>query len=189
MRLPQQTIVLAVDETMLRMYPPLRSAWARRGQQAHVPISGQNARRVLLGAINIRTGHRILSVARSQKQDVFHDFLRKIRRAYPGRPICLLLDKHGSHKAAATMRLLKQLAIKAMWLPVQSPELNPMDHLWRHLKARIAANRQHDSVDALADAAVDWIISLTHTQARRLAGLDAIDHWLRRLSQNFCGPT
>jgi len=34
------------DETTLREFPPLRAAWARRGQQQIVVISGRNARRV-----------------------------------------------------------------------------------------------------------------------------------------------
>jgi hypothetical protein len=44
------------DETTLREFPPLRSRWARRGEQAVVTISGKNSRRVLHGAINVVTG-------------------------------------------------------------------------------------------------------------------------------------
>ena len=31
---------LAEDETDLRLFPPLRAGWARRGQEAPVPIRG-----------------------------------------------------------------------------------------------------------------------------------------------------
>jgi hypothetical protein len=41
---PARAVVLVVDETTLRFLPPLRAAWAPRGQQAEVPISGSNAR-------------------------------------------------------------------------------------------------------------------------------------------------
>jgi hypothetical protein len=34
----------------LREFPPLRAAWAKRGQQPIVVISGRNARRVVPGA-------------------------------------------------------------------------------------------------------------------------------------------
>lgn len=174
-----------IDETLLRLFPPLRAQWAERGSQAHVAISGQNARRVLLGALNIRTAHRIVAIASSQKQQVFQDFLRQLRRSYRSRPVCLLLDKHGSHRAPATVRLAAELGIKLLWLPVQSPELNAMDHLWRHLKEKIAANRQYESIDELAQTARAWVMMLTAAMALRLAGIKSKNYWLKRFSQNF----
>ena len=44
--------MLFIDATILRLFPPLRCAWAFRGQQAEVRITGRNAKRVLFGAIN-----------------------------------------------------------------------------------------------------------------------------------------
>ncbi len=35
----KRTVLLFVDETMLTERPPLRAAWARVGEQAHVAIS------------------------------------------------------------------------------------------------------------------------------------------------------
>lgn len=189
MRLPADAAILMVDETMLRMFPPLRALWAERGADVNVEITGQNARRVLFGAMNVRTGHRIVAVARSQKQAAFHDFLWQIRNAYRGRRLCLVLDRHGSHKSSRTVALAATLDIKLVWLPVQSPELNAMDHLWRHLKEKIAANRQYETIEQLADAAREWVLSLTNATALRLAGVKSRNYWLKRVSQNFCGPT
>src|SRR5947208_15039766 len=56
--MPPRSAKLAEDETDLRLFPPLRAGWARRGEPAPVPISGSNAKRVLFGAINIETGRR-----------------------------------------------------------------------------------------------------------------------------------
>src|SRR5258706_1811609 len=44
------------DETALREFPPLRAAWAKRGVQQQVVISGRNAQRVIWGAVNVVTG-------------------------------------------------------------------------------------------------------------------------------------
>lgn len=48
-------MLLIEDETIIRLYPPLRACWAMRGEQAIVPITGRNAKRVLFGVINPRT--------------------------------------------------------------------------------------------------------------------------------------
>ncbi len=76
-----------------------------------------------------------------------------------------------------------------LWLPKQRPELNPMDHLWRELKRLIAANRQADSVDALADEATTWVLGLPPAQARRKAGMASNHFWLKQLRQDFWQPT
>ena len=47
-------MLLILDATVLRWFPPLRSVWAFRGEQAAVRITGRNAKRVLFGAINPR---------------------------------------------------------------------------------------------------------------------------------------
>src|SRR3954462_8470962 len=83
--------ILFEDETTLRWFPPLRGMWARRGEQARVPITGQNAKRVLFGAINFRTGHRVVLQRPKMRQADFQDFLRLLRRRYGGRPLYLLL--------------------------------------------------------------------------------------------------
>ena len=48
-------MLLFTDWTLLRLFPPLRAMWAAIGTQAKVAITGQNARRVLFGTINVRT--------------------------------------------------------------------------------------------------------------------------------------
>jgi len=189
MRLPADAAILTVDETILRLFPPLRAAWAKRGAQAQVSVSGINDRRVLYGAINIRTGHRSVQIGRSMKLPEFHAFLEMLRRSYRGRPLWLLIDKHRSHTAPSTLRLAARLGVRLLWLPKQSPELNAMDQLWRHLKQHIAANRQYPTINDEAQAARAWVLALTTATVLRLAGLKSKNNWLRRLSQNFRGHT
>ena len=181
--------VLVTDETTMRMFPPLRASWARLGGQAGVGISGHNARRVLFGAINVRTGHRIVTIGKRLNQLTFRHFLSEIRRRYRSGELHLLLDGHGAHKTEATRALARRLDIVLHPLPKQSPELNSVDHLWRHVKEQVAANRQHDTVDELATNAREWVLSLSNTEARRKSGLLATNSWLRRISQNLRAPT
>src|SRR3954451_4868328 len=61
-------VLLCLDWTLLRLFPPLRAAWALTGTQAAVPITGTNAKRVLFGAIDLRTAHRIVLIRRHARQ-------------------------------------------------------------------------------------------------------------------------
>ena len=148
------------------------------GAQAVVPISGHNARRVLYAAVNVRTGHRVLRRGRTMRQGEFHAFLRRLRCAYPGRRIWLLLDQHGSHGSAASRKLAESLDIEMLPLPRQCPELNPVDHLWKEAKRTISANRQFAGIDDQAQAVEDWVMSLTRRQALRKAGILSKNFWL-----------
>lgn len=144
-----------------------------------VPVTGRNDRRVLFGAVNVRTGHRVLRRARSMRQVEVHAFLRELRSRYrAARRVWLLLDRHGSHASAATRTLAATLGIELLFLPKQCPELNPMDHLWRETKRDATANRQYATIDDEADAAEHWLLSLSPTQARRKAGMLSKNFWL-----------
>lgn len=80
-------MLLFEDETILRLFPVLRRAWSLRGEQAIVPITGSNAKRVLFGTLNPRTGHRIVLCRPNMRQEHFQAFLRLLRQSYPGREI------------------------------------------------------------------------------------------------------
>ena len=177
--MPADTVLLFEDETVLRLFPVLRRAWALPGEQAKMGITGRNAKRVLFGTINLRTGHRIIQRSANLRQAHFHTFLRRLRRCYPGRPIGLLLDRAPSHLAAQSQALAKQLDIVLIWLPKQCPELNAMDQLWRALKSNIAANHQYRDIEEHAALAETWIMFLTRTEALRKAGILSKDFWLK----------
>src|ERR1700756_641040 len=103
--MPPNAVWLFEDETILRLLPEIRRAWSLRGQQARVPITGQNAKCVLFGTINPRTGHRITARGPGLQQACFQGFLRLLRRSYPGRPIGLILDRAVCHTAPKSQTL------------------------------------------------------------------------------------
>jgi hypothetical protein len=177
--LPPRSAILAEDETDLRLFPPLRAGWARRGEEAPVPITGGNAKRVLFGAINILTGHRLFLVRRRQRGLDFEDFLEEVRGHYRGRPVALLLDEDSSHTAGDSQGLADDLEIELLWLPKREPHLNPMDHLWRHGKEVMSGNYQYASIDLQVERFISYLASLCPFDALRKAGILSEDSWLK----------
>ncbi len=171
------------DETILRLFPVLRRAWSLRGEQAVVPITGRNAKRVLFGTINVRTGHRIVWRGPNMRQEHFHSFLRLLRRCHPGRAIWMLLDEAPCHIAPKSKALARGLGIELIFLPKQCSELNAMDHLWRELKDDISANYQYSSIDEHADCAENYVLELSNRQALCRAGVLSKSFWLKSFVQ------
>lgn len=177
--LPARAAVLAEDETDLRWFPPLRAGWAKRGADAPVPITGGNAKRVLFGAIHIRTGGRVFLDRRHGRGADFEDFLGLVRDHYRGRPVVLLLDEDRSHTADDSRDAADDLGIELLWLPKRCPHLNPMDHLWRHGKDRMSGNYQYPSLDEKVEAFIGYLAGLSRTEALRKAGALAKGFWLK----------
>lgn len=176
-------VLLFEDETDLLLFPPLRACWALRGESATVPLSGRNARRVVFGAIAVRTGHRLLLPRRYQRGDDFRAFLELVHEHYRGWQVWLLLDEDTSHTAHASVGLAQELAIHLLWLPKRCPELNAMDHLWGHAKDEVCANHQDPSIDHLVDCFIRYIQGLSAEEARRKAGILSEDFWLKEECQ------
>src|SRR5262249_48612593 len=129
--LPEDCAVLFEDETDLLLFPPLRAGWFLRGKPATVPISGENAKRVVFGTIDVDTGRRVL-ISREEPCAVdFQILMREIRKGYGKRKVALLLDKASRHTAQRTRRLAAELDIEFIWLPQRSTKINPMDRLWK----------------------------------------------------------
>ena len=74
--------LLCLDWTLLRLFPPLRATWALKGTQAVVPITGRNAKRVLFGAIDLRSARRVVLIRSHAGQADAQAFLRALRRRY-----------------------------------------------------------------------------------------------------------
>lgn len=179
-------MVVAEDETDLLLFPPLRSGWALRGQPAPVPISGANAKRVLFGGLNIRTGHRLLLPRKRQRGEDFRAFLELAREHWRSWDLVLLWDEDSSHTAQASAERAEALGVELLWLPKRSPHLNPMDHLWRDGKAVKAANWQYAAIDLQVERFMGYLAGLSATEALRKAGLLSEDCWLRSfVSKNF----
>lgn len=159
------------DETTLRELPPLRGAWAKRGEQAIVLISGRNSRRVIHGASNVRTGAVAQVVRERSRQDDANAFITVLGQQDPGVPKLLIWDNAPPHHPTRVRQAAAEAGIEIAWLPVRSPELNPCEDLWRVLKAKVAANRVYAEVADLAAAASRWLTELPPAQILRSSGL------------------
>jgi len=159
------------DETTLREFPPLRSAWARRGEQAVVTISGRNSRRVLHGAVNVVTGE-VVRVVRERSRGVDSAALLAALAARTAAGKSLLVwDNASPHQTRVARETAQATGIAVLPLPFRSPELMPCEDVWREMKRGVAANRAYANVDELAQWEVGWLDDRSPDEILCTAGL------------------
>jgi hypothetical protein len=174
----QRTVILMLDETIITETPPLSSCYGRLGQQVCIPITGNRAKRVLHGALNVRTGALVLLITDHWDQATHQYFLTMVRSHWRGWHIVLFEDRGAPHTAEESLAVAAALHIEIRWLPVATPELNAMDHLWRHVKGWGLADRATVSIDTSADIACQYLLELSRRERLRKAGVLSGHFWL-----------
>ena len=175
----KRTVILMLDEVILTETPPLYSCYGRNGQPVQVPITGQRSKRILHGALNIKSGEVALLISPAWTQDTHQIFLRLIRAHWRGWQIVLFEDRGSPHTAEGSVRLAAALNMELRFLPRATPELNAMDHLWRWVKGRGLANQPTTSIDESADRACRYIWQLRPKERLQKAGVYADNFWLK----------
>jgi DDE superfamily endonuclease len=175
-----RTVVLMLDETIITETPPLYCCSGRIGEQVRVPITGHRAKRIIHGAINVGTGDVVGMITKAWTQEEHHDFLSVIRSHWRGWNIVLFEDRASQHTAPDSLDWAETLGIEVRLLPRATPELNAMDHLWRHTKRETVGSRATLTVEESALAACRYIIGMSPRDRLRQAGILSGNFWLTK---------
>jgi transposase len=169
-----------LDETIITETPPLYHCYGRLGEQVYVPITGNHARRVLHGALNIRSGDILLLITDAWVRETHQVFLRMLSTHWRGWHLVLFEDRGSPHTADESRELARALGIEVRFLPIATPELNAMDHLWRHVKGRGLANQATQSIDGSADSACRYLLDMSRRERLQKAGVLSGNFWLTK---------
>ena len=93
----------------------------------------------------------------------------------------MFVDNDRAHDAKVVRQLLAKHAprIQLEWLPPYSPELNPQEDVWQHMRRRVTHNHYFEQMDALL-MAVDQFHQELEADTEQVLRL--LKPWLKRLS-------
>lgn len=83
-------------------------------------------------------GRNLIDFMESSKAENVCEFLEKIVEQNPGKRIILVLDNSRSHHADKTVRKARDLKITLVFLPPYSPDLNPVEFVWKTIKREVS---------------------------------------------------
>nr|WP_282206392.1 IS630 family transposase [Kitasatospora fiedleri] len=160
------------DEAGFTRRPPRGRTWGRRGRTPVVTVSGRRAGRLsVAGLIAVRPGsrtrlcHRLVThpagkgMRRSMGERDFIALVDGVHQLVKA-PIVLVWDRLNTHVSRAVRELVDQRArLTVFLLPAYSPDLNPVEWVWAHVKHSLAN---------LAVMALDRLEALVRNRLKRL---------------------
>jgi transposase len=167
-----------LDETIITETPPLGYAYGHIGQQIRVPITGNRSKRIVHGVINIYSGDIDFLISWEWNAQSTMHFLEQIRSKWRGWNIILFEDRGSPHTAEESVELAEKLGIEIRFLPRATPELNPMDQLWKFVKKETLANRSTLSINQSALCACRYLINMSPRERLKKAGVLSGHFWL-----------
>ena len=129
-------LIFFVDESSFSLFPNLVKSYFRKGKPAIIKRFLRFKALNVISAISPE-GKLIYHIRNSRYLGVhMADFLRKIRKAFPRRKLIIIWDRATTHYGEEVKELLRQLEPDQLelYFPAHSPELNPDEQVWKHLK-------------------------------------------------------
>ncbi|MBD5605013.1 MAG: IS630 family transposase, partial [Candidatus Eremiobacteraeota bacterium] len=111
--------------------------WAKKGETPVVSTTGARHAMSLISAITSKGRMRfMIKTAGGVNADVFIEFLKRLLVGET-RKIFLIVDRGPAHRAKKTKAFVETLGgrLELFFLPPYSPDRNPDELVWKHLKA------------------------------------------------------
>ena len=152
--------------------------WIKKGTDKAIETTGSRTRLNLIGAINLND----LSAAYVQRyekvnSETIQQFLTELRQNdTTKKQIHLILDGAGYHRAQTVKDKAEELNIKLHYLPPYSPNLNPIERLWKIMNEHVRNNRYFSTAKEFREAIDEFFVKKLPCLAKTL-GSRINDHF------------
>jgi len=141
-------ILYCEDEASVCLTPLLGKTWAERGKPRKIPVTGGRASIAAMSAISPK-GRLVFRLQEKRITSVeVIDFLKQLLRQHPSRHVVVVMDQAKPHTSKTTKAFIERRErLHVFYLPPYSPDWNPDEKVWNHLKnhelkAHRATNKQ-----------------------------------------------
>lgn len=152
----EEALILWLDETQARSDPNIGRTWGRRGQTPIVPADGKIQKINVIGTIDQNGYTDFMTYEGNTDTLVVISFIDMIAKKKKEK-LYIILDNAIYHKSQALKEHIEKYHkgwLELVYLPPYSPELNPAELIWAHLKTH-GLNRIVSKTRQLFTEAVD----------------------------------
>jgi transposase len=149
-------ILYCQDEASVCLTPLLGKTWSECGRPRKVKVTGNRASVSAMSALSPR-GRLVfrLHQKRIASAEVI-DFLGQLLRQHPKRHVVVVMDQAPPHTSKLTMSYItSQPRLHVFHLPAYSPDWNPDEKVWNHLKNHELKAHRAQTKEELYDLAAE----------------------------------
>lgn len=147
--------ILFIDGVHPTQATKISYGWIRKGQKKAVKTTGSRTRLNIMGALNLKalTSPLICEYKTINEYNVSL-FLNEIRKVYPdyNQKIHVILDGAGYHRSQLVKDWAEVVNIRLHYLPPYSPNLNPIERMWKLMNEHARNNRYFSSTREFREA-------------------------------------
>ena len=171
---------LPVDETIFFMegVHPTHNVqpaygWTQKGVRKEIPANSGRSRINLSGVIDIIDHKVLVQEDKMLNAEATIGFFQKIEEAYSGKTkIHIFCDNAKYYRNKAVTAYLESLKIQLHFLLPYSPNLNPIERLWKWVKERVIYNTYYPEFEDFRLAVFGFFAVLSTLTAESVLGQD-----------------
>ena len=139
---PDNEPILFADATHPTMATKVSYGWIRTGFNKTIPTTASRTRVNLMGSINLKTMDISVESYQTIDSNSIIEHFKKLKNKYPkATKIHMIFDQGSYNKSMATKEAAEQHNIALHFLPTYSPNLNPIERLWKVMNEYVRNNR------------------------------------------------
>lgn len=152
------SVVFFFDEGRFGLKSTLTRMWARRGTYVTIKIKDGYKSFYVYSAVSPLSGKDFSLFLPEVSTEMMNIYLREMSKMYSDKKIMIIMDRAGWHKSK---KLKTPNNITLLFLPPYSPQLNPVEKLWRWIRKEATHNKMFTSLGNLMDAIQKAFLELT----------------------------
>lgn len=158
-----------MDEARFGTHSKIGHGWFSTGSRSPIAVKLGFNNFYVYSAVEPKTGETFSLLLPKVNTELMNLFLEELSKHYQGHDLVIVMDSAGWHKSNK-LNIPKNISI--LHLPPYSPELNPVERLWLHIKSNTIRNKIYDSLDHLEDTICSFIKSITNNTVASLCAVD-----------------
>lgn len=150
--------ILFIDAMHPTQATKVSSGWIKTGHDKSIKTTGSRTRLNIVGAIDLNDISSAIVNRYDQVNSLtIQEFFKEIRKKYPDKKdIHIILDGAGYHRAKDLKDKAVELNIKLHYLPPYSPNLNPIERLWKVMNEHVRNNQYFSNAKEFRDKIDDF---------------------------------
>jgi transposase len=147
--------------------------WIKKGERKELPANTGRSRLNLSGVIDIIDYKVLIQEDKMLNAEATMSFLRKIEEAYPTKTrIHIFCDNARYYRNKSISKYLRDSKIQLHFLPPHSPNLNPIERLWKWMKERVLYNTYYEEFEDFRFAVLGFFVLLSKLGPESILGQD-----------------